>query len=56
MAKVTSMKPLLPTPKTVSTGTLRQPTGNGPKPSGLVPKLATPKVVKPHPQGPNRTS
>lgn len=43
---------LLPTPKVVSTGTLRNPTGNGPKPSGLVPKLAAPRVVGPHKRGP----
>lgn len=49
---LTSTRPLLPTPKRVSTGTLSKPTGNGPKPSGLVPKLAAPTVVKPHPRGP----
>jgi hypothetical protein len=38
--------PLKQTPKVISnTGTLRKPTGNGPKPSFQGPLLPTPKVV-----------
>jgi len=46
-----TFQPLLPTPKVVSTGSVSKPTGNGPKPSGLKPKLATPRVTKPKPRG-----
>jgi hypothetical protein len=45
-------QPLLPTPKgPISTGTLSKPTGNGPKPSGLRPKLAAPKKTRLKPKG-----
>lgn len=40
------LNPALGTPKKVSIGSVSHPTGNGPKPSGLSPKLASPKVQR----------